>query len=39
VAGAPLVINVDLVLLLSIAAVVIAACALAAHLLSTEGSD
>jgi uncharacterized membrane protein YoaK (UPF0700 family) len=38
-AGAVLVINVDLVLPLSIAAVVIAANALAAHRLSTEGSD
>ena len=37
--GALLVINVDLVLPLSIAAVVIAACALAAHLLFTESSD
>jgi uncharacterized membrane protein YoaK (UPF0700 family) len=37
--GALLVINIDLVLPLSIAAVVIAACALAAHSLSTEGSD
>jgi hypothetical protein len=38
-AGAVLVINVDLVIPLSIAAVVIAANALAAHRLSTEGSD
>jgi hypothetical protein len=37
--GALLVINIDLVLPLSIAAVLIAACALAAHWLSTEGSD
>jgi len=37
--GALLVINIDLVLPLSIAAVLIAACALAAHLLSAESSD
>jgi uncharacterized membrane protein YoaK (UPF0700 family) len=37
--GALLVINIDVVLPLSIAAVLIAVCALAAHLLSAESSD